>query len=440
MSLNPTQWCVADKVILAAMLILPSLCAYAVIGHYLLAHPEVAPYFDREFARHTALKIQTWVIIPAWVAVTAIGFLLRRHSPDNRLLMHAALQLYFVWFGACAYFLGSHTTMFTPLTLLSGAIYSFIMFGTGPTMLGIAAYLAVITASTVAEQAGVLLYAPMLLEPPVKDRHLTTSWLLAPGALDLTILLAVLALVRWVVERWREYGILMAQTSEQLARANEFISRYVASQLVAQIREGNFEPLERHQRRRLTLFFSDIKDFTEIAERAEPEALSDALNEYLSAMTMIAERYGGTVDKFVGDAIMIFFGAPVQADDQDQAQRAVFMAMEMQERITTLNRDRRGAGLERPFEVRIGINTGHASVGNFGSKDRVDYTAIVRQVNLAARLQAACTPNGILLSHSTWTLVQDKIDATAMGEIQVKGFQTPVKVYQVVGRRASCPS
>jgi adenylate cyclase len=88
-------------------------------------------------------------------------------------------------------------------------------------------------------------------------------------------------------------------------------------------------------------------------------------------------------------------------------------------------------GIEEPFEVRIGINTGVASVGNFGSKGRVDYTAIGRQVNLAARLQVSCDPGKILLSHSTWSLVQDDIPCIAKGEIQMKGFHQPVKAYEV---------
>src|SRR5436190_860538 len=102
-------------------------------------------------------------------------------------------------------------------------------------------------------------------------------------------------------------------------------------------------------------------------------------------------------------------------NDRDHAVRAVQMAV------------------EQPFEIRIGINTGQASIGNFGSKGRMDYTAIGRQVNLAARLQAYCRPGKILISHSTWVLVQEHVFCTPQGEIQVKGFQNPVNVYEVAG-------
>jgi len=183
-----------------------------------------------------------------------------------------------------------------------------------------------------------------------------------------------------------------------------------------------------------------------MADRMEPEDTSRFLNEYLSEMTAIARRYDATVDKFIGDALMVFFGAPVATEDRDHALRAVRMATAMQERVAELSAKWIGEGLliEGPFETRIGINSGVASVGNFGSKDRLDYTAIGRQVNLAARLQVNCEPGKVLLSHSTWALIKDEIACVPKGEIQVKGIQNPVKVYEVAideyGQREASPA
>jgi class 3 adenylate cyclase len=183
------------------------------------------------------------------------------------------------------------------------------------------------------------------------------------------------------------------------------------------------------------LFFSDIKDFSEAADLLEPEDLSEVLNEYLTEMVRIGEAHGGTIDKFIGDAIMIFFGAPLCTHDVDHAERAIRMAIEMQETMTRLQDKWRRNGFEYPFELRIGINTGQASVGSFGSTGRMDYTAIGRQVNLAARLQQHCEPGKILISHSTWTLVRERIDCVFGGELTVKGVRDPVKVYEVRGPR-----
>jgi class 3 adenylate cyclase len=282
---------------------------------------------------------------------------------------------------------------------------------------------------TVAEQAGLVAYAPLLAEAPFADGKLSTSWFVGVGAVGMLILVVEVCIVIFIIQRWHE-------REEMLARANDIISRYVASQLASQIRAGKYDGLDHYERRKLTLLFVDIQGFSETADQVEPEDLAGVLNDYLSEMTIIAERYSATIDKFVGDAIMMFFGAPVATSDRDHAQRAVRMAAAMQERMETLREKWRRDGFPRPFHIRIGINTGQASIGNFGSKRRLDYTAIGRQVNLAARLQTHCAPDRILLSQSTWTLVEDEIPCTPMGEIAVKGFQRAVATYEVAPSRA----
>ena len=156
------------------------------------------------------------------------------------------------------------------------------------------------------------------------------------------------------------------------------------------------------------------------------------LNDYFSEVSAIADRHGGTIDKFIGDAVMILFGAPVASGDHEQALAAVRMALDMQRAVAQLQEKWLDQGIDADFRVRMGINTGVATVGNFGSTGRMDYTAIGRQVNLAARLQAGAGPGTIAISHPTWLLVRDQIPCRAQGEISVKGVHQPVKFYQVV--------
>ncbi|MEW6776844.1 MAG: adenylate/guanylate cyclase domain-containing protein [Bdellovibrionota bacterium] len=224
---------------------------------------------------------------------------------------------------------------------------------------------------------------------------------------------------------------LLRQREYELTRANEAIRRYVPAQLADQILSGNYSVAAAHERRKLTIFFSDIVGFTEAADQLEAEDLSRVLNEYLSEMALIAEKHGGTIDKFVGDAILVLFGAPVATNDKDHAVRAVCMARQMQHRMRELTKKWFEEGIQIPFQVRMGINTGAANVGSYGSPGRMDYTAIGQQVNLAARLQSNCAPGKVLISHSTWALVKDEIGCTPKGEIQVKGIHYPVKVYEI---------
>ncbi len=185
----------------------------------------------------------------------------------------------------------------------------------------------------------------------------------------------------------------------------------------------------------MTIFFIDIRGFTTISEKVEPEELLDMLNNYFSEVTKIIFDYGGTVGKFMGDGIMGFFGDPEECPDH--AQKAVTMALEIQKRINKLN----GEGFfwgEFPLSVGIGINTGYVTVGSIGPENHQDYTVIGRHVNLAARLESTAKPGQILISQRTYKQVKNTIEAEKIGEIEeigeiaVKGFEKPVKVYNVV--------
>lgn len=189
------------------------------------------------------------------------------------------------------------------------------------------------------------------------------------------------------------------------------------------------------QRKKLTVFFSDIKGFTELSEELEAEALTDVLNNYLNDMSKIALKYGGTIDKFIGDSVMVFFGDPTTQGAKKDAQAAVSMAIEMRKHMKVLRQHWRAQGIDKPLEIRMGINTGYCTVGNFGAEMRMDYTIIGREVNLASRLESAAAPNEILISTETYSLVKDIIMGRDKGQIQVKGFSRPVQIFQVVDFR-----
>ena len=223
-------------------------------------------------------------------------------------------------------------------------------------------------------------------------------------------------------------------TIERLRRATVLIRRYVPAQLATRILSGEHLGSRAPERRKLTLVFSDVVGFTEAADRIEAEDLAHLLNEYLSEMAAIADAFGGTLNQFVGDGIMIFFGAPESSSDKDHALRAVRMASAMQRRMEELGKKWFQAGIPTPFRIRIGINTGVASVGDFGSDGRTTYSAIGNQTNLTSRIQDQCPPGSVLISHSTWALVKDQIHCQERGEIEAKGLHYPLRVYEVAER------
>ena len=211
------------------------------------------------------------------------------------------------------------------------------------------------------------------------------------------------------------------------------LSKYLSPQVFESIFSGKQEVRIASQRKKLTVFFSDIVGFTETTDNLEAEELSNLLNHYLTEMSKIALEHGGTIDKYVGDAIVAFFGDPETRGVKEDARTCVNMAIAMQRRLRELRSEWLEMGLEKPFEIRVGINTGFCTVGNFGSADRMDYTIIGNEVNLAARLESLADVGGILMAHETYSLVKDTTMAEEGDTMTVKGFAKPIRTYRVVG-------
>jgi adenylate cyclase len=238
----------------------------------------------------------------------------------------------------------------------------------------------------------------------------------------------------------RHQAKVIAGINKNLETANEFlasvslkISRYLAPQIYKSIFSGEKDVTIHTERKKLTIFFSDIKDFTATTERLQPEEMTALLNEYLTEMSAIALNHGGTVDKFIGDAILIFFGDPETKGTEEDAKACLRMAIDMQRRLAQLNLKWRSSGIEQPFRIRMGINTGFCNVGNFGSADRMDYTIIGAEANLAARLQSIAEPGHIVMSYETLALVRDIVAARKLQPISMKGINREVVPYAVEG-------
>lgn len=220
--------------------------------------------------------------------------------------------------------------------------------------------------------------------------------------------------------------------SAQLSRK---LSKYLPPQVWGAIFSGQTDVKLQTQRKKLTVFFSDIKGFSEISEVLQPEALTDLLNSYFTEMSRIALKYGGTIDKFVGDAILIFFGDPTSRGHKQDAVACVSMALEMRKKMKVMSKKWREYGISNTLQIRMGINTGYCTVGNFGAESRMDYTIIGKEVNLASRLESVAQANEVLLSETTYNLVRDVVMCRERGEIQVKGFSRPVAIFDVVDLR-----
>jgi class 3 adenylate cyclase len=341
-------------------------------------------------ALEQAWFVQTRLVVPFNVGLVALGMVMRRRWPGNRVLAHVSLQSTMIVALWGTYLTGLYTDIFG-ISALFGISMAALAFFELPVVRGaVTTFLLGALGMTALEQLHLIPYAPLRPVSPIRDGHLD---LLASSMFSMFLSAGTV--------------IFFIAVTQRLRRVTALIRRYVPAQLAVKILADEHRIAAQPERRKLTLFFSDVVGFTAAADRMEPEDLAALLNDYLGEMTRIAEGFGATINQFVGDGIMMFFGAPEATTDHDQALRAVRMAAAMQRRMSELGEKWFTAGIQTPFRIRIGINTGAASVGDFGSAGRITYSAIGNQTNLTARIQAACEPGRILISHSTWIRVYE---------------------------------
>lgn len=222
-----------------------------------------------------------------------------------------------------------------------------------------------------------------------------------------------------------------ARSHEELSRRvmeRQALERFLSSSIVERILANPDQVHLGGENQTATILFADIRGFTRMSEKMEPQEVVELLNEYFTEMTDLIFENGGTLDKYLGDGIMALFGAPIaKADD---ASRAVKTAVEMQQSLARLNADWTGKG-RRSLGMGLGINTGAVTAGNIGSSKRMDYTVIGDAVNIASRLCANAAPGQVLISEFTHRQLGGSVPATRLDPIRVKGKETPIEIYEI---------
>jgi adenylate cyclase len=226
---------------------------------------------------------------------------------------------------------------------------------------------------------------------------------------------------------------LEARVEEQMAelvRTGE-LKRFMPHQVAESLLAGSLQASE-FERRKVTLLFADMVGFTDLSDSLEPEELADVLNEYLREMTSVAVAHGGTLDNYIGDGLMVLFGAPRQAEEQVQAWSAIRAAFGMKARSDELASDIRSRGIPADLRIRVGVNTGHCTVGVFGSDVLRAYKAVGFAVNVASRLQTAADPGTVLAGFRTYALVKDRVKASPRDALSLRGAARPVEAWEIL--------
>jgi len=189
---------------------------------------------------------------------------------------------------------------------------------------------------------------------------------------------------------------------------------------------------EGFERRKLTLLFADMVGFTDLSDTLEPEELFEVLNEYLREMTAVAVSHRGTLDNYIGDGLMVVFGAPMWEEESVHAWEAVQAAFAMRTRAQELADTIRQRGIPADLGIRVGVNTGHCTVGVFGSDILRAYKVVGFAVNVAARLQSEAEPGTVLAGFRTYALVRDRVKAEQREPLTLKGAARPVEAWEIL--------
>ena len=227
---------------------------------------------------------------------------------------------------------------------------------------------------------------------------------------------------------------LEARIDEQMAelvRTGE-LRRFLPQQVADGLLAGDLQPDQAVQRRRITVLFADMVGFTDLAETLDPEELAHVLNEYLREMTAVAVAEGGTLIDFAGDGLLVIYGAPNGTPEDEQAAHAIQTALAMRDRVRALAAALRSRGVPAEVQVRVGVNTGHCTVGVFGSDVMRAYKAVGLAVNIASRLQAEAEPGSILCGFRTYAVVEDRVRAVRREPLTVKGASRPVEAWEIL--------
>ncbi len=221
-----------------------------------------------------------------------------------------------------------------------------------------------------------------------------------------------------------------ATEEKEKRRIKRIFQRYVSSQVVEELLTGPDKIVLGGRKKEVTVLFADIRNFTSVASEMAPEEVVNILNEFFTMVTEVIFKYQGTLDKYMGDAVMAIYGAPIE--EANHAEKALKAALEMQEKMELLGRRLLERGIE-PIRIGIGINTGEAVIGNIGSLQRMEYTAIGDSVNLAARLEEVAKSDQTLISENTYRVVKDIVEVRILEPMVIRGKDELVQVYEVLG-------
>lgn len=415
---NPLDWSRTDKTLLVLGLTL-------VFNPLLLASLALLAGFEA-----LAVLAANWFQV-AFSAVFSLffvaGLALRRKRPRAEWLTYpaiVAISAHSAWFVCGA---GYATSPISYLLFFVDVFVGMLLFDYAVGLVVFAAWVAVIGLHVGLEAAGLLAYAPFLQQMPAEVLSTGGPWDTSQAMNGFIIVVSCLVLCGWMIDRWRKRERQVVEMSELLKR---MFGRYLSTEVMNSLLENPAALELGGERRTVTILMSDLRGFTALSERLEPEQVVSLLNAYFEVMVEVILKYDGTISEIIGDALLVVFGAPQAM--QDRTLRCVACAIEMQNAMAEVNRRNRSLHVPE-IEMGIGVNETEAVVGNIGSSKRSNYTVVGRGVNMAQRIESYSVGGQVLISESVRRAAGSALRVDGRRQVFPKGAEAPFTIHEVGG-------
>ena len=425
-NVNPLEWPLIDRCLLVLSL-------YFVLGGVTGLTGAVRNLF--RVGHVPWINYDFWnVFLPAYVVFVAILLILypinihlRKRQADSLVFMHVIVQFTALTTAFVCYVFGPISDPKGFLIGMSQAALCFILFGHRASMGWVLTYMGVLVGLMASVWAGYLPYGPFYITDPALAERLQGTYWVAMLAQNLLIFLLLFFITAFIVAAWRDKEKRLADMSDLLKK---MFGRYLSAEVMKSLLDDPLAMEMGGKRQDVTIMMTDLRGFTSMSERLEPELVVQALNAYFEVMVEVILKYKGTINEIIGDALVVIFGAPQEMEES--AATAAACAIEMQNVMERVNRINMDQGLPE-LEMGIGLNKAEVVVGNIGSSKRSSYTAIGSGVNMASRIESYTVGGQVLISESVFREVRHLVRVDGMREVTPKGTEQVIRIYDVGG-------
>ena len=423
---NPLEWCRVDRcLLLIALFCFVGGASNLVMGIAASLYFERLPWINWAFAQ-PYYHINRAVGLP-WIFLLLFGLWLRRRSPENRVFAHTVIQYNAVHVSLICYIFGPVTHPGPFLLGMALGTLNFLLFELKIALPWLLTFTVLTVGTSIATWAGLIPYAPIFASSTFNGGKIETYYFVGTMALVMVVFLLMLLLVAYIFARWRDRE---AKVAEMTALLKKMFGRYLSTEVMTSLIENPSALELGGERREVTIMMTDLRGFTALSERLQPEQVVQMLNVYFEVMVEVVFKYNGNINEIIGDALLIIFGAPQEMPDR--AQRAIACAIEMQNAMAEVNKENRIQGLPE-LEMGIGLNETEVIVGNIGSSKRSKYAVVGSGVNMASRIESYTVGGQILISQSVLNEAGNILRIDAQREVLPKGAQATLTIYEVGG-------